>query len=237
VELSVVLPTYNERDNILPLIERLDAALASVGHEILVVDDDSPDGTAARVETYAAGHPTVRVIRRVGVRGLVTAIQEGIAQSRGDAVAWMDADLSMPPELVAALYAALPRADVALGSRYVAGGSDGRDNVPVHRLFSGMLNAALRLLLGTGVTDYTSGFLCVKRSVLREIPLTGDYGEYCIEFLHRARRRGFRIVELPYRNAPRVHGESKTAAGVGGLLRRGWRYVWLALRMRAVVGR
>ena len=237
IALSAVLPTFNEQRNIVPLLERLDASVAAIAHEIVVVDDDSPDGTAAIAEAYAATHPAVRVVKRVGVRGLRTAIQEGIDRSTGAAVVWMDCDLSMPPEDVPRLYAALADADVAVGSRYVPGGADARTDVPTHRAASRVLNRVAQLLLGTEVTDYTSGFVCARRRVLDELRLAGDYGEYCIDLLHRARRRGFRIVEVPYRNTPRVAGESKTASSPLGLVIRGWPYVVAMVRLRRQWGR
>jgi len=236
VELSAVLPTYNERHSIVPLLERLASSLRELTYEILVIDDDSPDGTAAVAEAYAQSQPAVRVIRRQE-RGLASAIQTGIDRSRGQAVVWMDCDLSMPPEVVPRLHAALAAADVAVGSRYVAGGVDARSNVRLHRLFSRWLNRAAGALLGFGIRDYTSGFVCARRNVLDAIRLSGDYGEYCIDFLHRARKHGFRIVELPYRNTPRVHGESKTGAGLVGLVRRGRRYVTTMVGLRLRLGR
>jgi dolichol-phosphate mannosyltransferase len=237
VALSAVLPTYNESRNILPLLERLEASLAHLAHEIVVVDDDSPDGTARLVEAFAASHPAVRLVKRVGVRGLRSAIQEGIDRSSGAATVWMDCDLSMPPERTADLHRALESADVAVGSRYAAGGADARTDVPLHRAFSRVLNLFIRALLGAQCSDYTSGFVCAKRTVLDEIRLAGHYGEYCIDFLHRARKRGFRIVEVPYENVPRAHGESKTASGALGLLTRGWPYVLATVRLRMTLGR
>ena len=237
MELSVVLPTFNERFNIVPMLERIERSLAGVDHEVLVIDDDSPDGTAATAASWAAGRPAVQVVRRRDVRGLRSAIQEGIDRSTGGAVAWMDCDLSMPPGLLPALHAALAGADVAVASRYVPGGVDARDDVPLQRVFSLALNRFTAALLGAALTDYTSGFVCARRAVLESIRLAGDYGEYCIDFLHRARARGFRVVEVPYRNTPRAHGKSKTAAGLVGLLRRGWRYVAVAIRLRLELGR
>lgn len=237
VQLSVVLPTFNEGQNIVPLLERIQRSLGDVVHEVLVVDDDSPDGTADVAGSWPAGHSSVQVLRRQGVRGLRSAIQEGIDRSTGGAVAWMDCDLSMPPELLPSLFTALTDADVAVGSRYAAGGDDARSDVPLHRALSRALNRFVVVLLGAQVTDYTSGFVCARRPVLERIRLTGDYGEYCIDFLHRARTGGYRIVEVPYRNTPRAHGESKTAAGPFGLVRRGWRYVLVAIRLRFELGR
>ena len=237
IALSAVLPTYDESRNIIPLLERLEASLRHLPYEVVVVDDDSPDGTAGLVAAYAAGHPAVKLVERRGVRGLCSAIQEGVDRSVGEAVVWMDCDLSMPPELVPDLHRALEHADVAVGSRYVAGGVDARADVPLHRAFSRVLNLFIRAVLGPEIADYTSGFVCAKRAVLSEHRLAGDYGEYCIDFLHRARKRGFRIVEVPYRNTPRAHGASKTASGALGLVARGWPYVLATIRLRMQSGR
>lgn len=231
-QVAVILPTFDERENIVPLLERLARSLPPLTYEILVVDDDSPDGTAAAAEAWAAAHPGVRVIRRTTERGLRSAIQAGIDAAGADAICWMDCDLSMPPEHVPALVGALADADVATGSRYVPGGTDARADVPLHRLASRVLNLGLRALLGGGVTDYTTGFVCARRRVFEAIRLEGEYGEYCVAFLYRARRRGFRVVELGYRNTPRAAGRSKTAVSAGGLLARGWPYLATALRLR-----
>jgi dolichol-phosphate mannosyltransferase len=236
VGLSAVLPTFCEADNIVPLLRDIETSLAGLSYEILVVDDDSPDGTARRVEEYATQSPAVRLVRRVNVRGLTSAIQEGIDRSAGEAVVWLDADRSMPAEIVPRLYAALARGDVAVASRYLPGGVDARADVPLHRLLSWALNAFARRLLGSEITDYTSGFICAKRAVLHEIRLCGDYGEYCIDLLHRARKRGYTVIEVPYQNAPRAAGESKTASSLLGFLRRGWRYVTLTVRLRRELG-
>ncbi|MBC7222873.1 MAG: polyprenol monophosphomannose synthase [Anaerolineae bacterium] len=227
---SVVLPTYNERDNIVPLIQ---AILLHAQHptEVWVVDDDSPDGTWQVVQEMAARDPRVHLLRRVGERGLTSAIAAGIAASQGDVVVWMDCDFSMPPEVVPQLAAALDEADVAVGSRYVRGGRDvGHSGMA--RAFSWGINLFASLLLGWGVRDYTSGFIAARREVLTRIPLRGDYGEYCIDLLYRAQKAGYRVVEIPYTCVERASGESKTGANVLDYLRRGWKYIWTVLRLR-----
>jgi len=108
VHVSVVLPTYNERDNIYPLIQALLNHLADASPEIIVVDDDSPDGTWQVVAEVAAQDERVRLLRRLDERGLTSAIAAGIEQARGDIVVWMDCDFSMPPEVVPRLVAAIP---------------------------------------------------------------------------------------------------------------------------------
>ena len=232
VQITMVLPTYDERENIVPLIERGLSALADFQAEMLVVDDDSPDGTWQVVESLAERDPRVRLIRRVHERGLTSAIAAGIANAQGEWVGWMDCDLSMPPEDLPRLAAALADgADVAVGSRYVAGGRDvGHSWVGL--AFSRTINLMASLLLDWRVKDYTSGFILARRQVFDQIDLQGDYGEYCIDLLYRALRAGFRVVEVPYSCVPREAGESKTAANPLGYVTRGWNYVVTVLRLR-----
>jgi len=227
---SVVLPTYNERENIGELIERTLASVQQPG-EGIVVDDDSPDGTWQIVQVTAERDPRIRLLRRMDERGLTSALMAGIGLAQGDVVAWMDCDLSMPPELLPTLLAATGQADVVAGSRYVPGGRDDGRSL-TGQLFSRTINLAASLLLGWQIKDYTSGFLAVRRSVFDRIPLRGDYGEYCIDLLARAQRLGFTVREVPYHCAPRLRGQSKTATNAIGYIKRGWKYVVTILRLR-----
>ncbi len=229
---SVVLPTYNERENIGPLIEGI---LTHVQHpvEIVVVDDDSPDRTWQVVQAMANQDPRIRLLRRTDERGLTSALQAGIRLAQGDVIAWMDCDLSMPPEVLPALLALTDQVDLAVGSRYVQGGADVGHSI-TGKAFSRTINLVASLLLGWEIKDWTSGFLAVRRRVFDQITLQGDYGEYCIDLLARARQQGFAIREIPYQCVPRLQGESKTATNAWGYIRRGWGYVVAVLRLRFV---
>jgi dolichol-phosphate mannosyltransferase len=232
MDITLVLPTYDERDNIIPLIERGLAALAGYEAEVLVVDDDSPDGTWQVVAGLAEQDSRVRLMRRIQERGLTSAIATGIANARGAWVGWMDCDLSMPPEDLPRLAGALADgADVAVGSRYVPGGRDVGHSW-VGRAFSWSINRAAWLLLDRRIKDYTSGFILARRQVFDQIRLRGDYGEYCIDLLYRAARAGFRVEEIPYVCVPREVGESKTATNPLGYITRGWNYVVTIVRLR-----
>lgn len=226
---SVVLPTYNERENIGNLIGAIQKEVA--GCEIIVVDDDSPDGTWRIVEELCASDPRVRLIHRTSERGLTSAIVRGIEEAASETIVWMDCDLSMPPGTIPLLVARIESgADVAIGSRYSNGGSDSRGEwMPV--TFSWVINKFASLLIDASVTDYTSGFVAARSAVLKEVRLRGDYGEYCIDFLGRAVRRGFAVVEVGYECRPRRLGESKTASSVVGFLRRGRKYVATIVRL------
>lgn len=235
-----VLPTFNERENIDPLIRRLLAAVAPP-YLVLVVDDDSPDKTWQVVESMAAevNQPDalrVVLIRRVGERGLTSAIQRGIDEAihrhGADAVTWMDCDLSMPPEDLPPLLALLHAgADVAVGSRWMPGGADAAHG-PMARGLSWIINHFASLLLGGPVTDWTSGFIAARAPVLGSIRLRGDYGEYCIDLLARAVQQDFKVQEAPYRCLPRTAGASKTGVNLWDYLVKGRHYVGTIVRLR-----
>jgi dolichol-phosphate mannosyltransferase len=230
-DITIVLPTFNERDNIIPLIQRGLEALNDYRAEMLVVDDDSPDGTWQVVAGLAETDTRVQLFRRTEERGLTSAIAAGIAGARGAWVGWMDCDMSMPPEDLPRLAAALADgADLAVGSRYLPGGRDVGHSW-VGRAFSRTINLVASLLLDRRITDYTSGFILARRAVFDQIDLRGDYGEYCIDLLYRALRAGFQVVEVPYQCAPRETGESKTASNPLGYITRGWNYVVTILRL------
>ncbi|MDY7014088.1 MAG: polyprenol monophosphomannose synthase [Cyanobacteriota bacterium] len=234
-----ILPTFNERENITELIEGLIASVPDP-YLVLVIDDDSPDGTWEVVETLASrydGTPNsesfrsgVIVIRRIGEKGLTSAIQRGINEAINtyDAkiVTWMDCDLSMPPDDVPKLIQAIQqeKADVAVGSRWVPGGGDIAHSL-MARILSWIINHFAILLLGGRVHDYTSGFVAARSEVLKHIPLRGSYGEYCIDFLGRAACLGYQLVEVPYLCVPRNSGESKTGTNLWDYLDKGRNYV------------
>lgn len=227
---SVVLPTFNEAGNIGRLIEKLRPVLPPAS-EIIVVDDDSPDRTWEVVEGLRGKYPGLRLLRRIGRRGLTSALREGIEAARGCYVFWMDCDLSMPPELLPRLLEALRNHDIVVASRYVPGGEE-----KGHSLLGSFLSRWICLwaswVLDRSIKDYTSGYIGTRKEVLAAVPLEGDYGEYCIAFLYRALRKGYRIIEIPYTCVPRHSGESKTATHLWGYLKRGRKYLTTLIRLR-----
>lgn len=235
-----VLPTYNERDNIGLLIEGI-LAHAETPHMVLVVDDNSPDGTWQVVEALAARYNSVgdlRVVleRRIDVTGLTSAIQRGIDLAiytfGADVVTWMDCDLSMPPEDVPRLVHTITGgADVAVGSRWIPGGADVAHGW-MARTLSWLINTFARTLIDRRVTDYTSGFIAARSQILRDVRLNGDYGEYCIDLLGRALGAGHVVAEIPYRCVPRTAGASKTGANLWDYLVKGRKYVAAVWRLR-----
>jgi dolichol-phosphate mannosyltransferase len=228
---SVVLPTYNERDVIVGVVAEILDAIGDA--EVLVVDDDSPDRTWEIVDSTFASDGRAHALRRIGRRGLPSAIAEGIEATTGDVVVWLDADGSMPADVIPRLVAATTAADVAVASRYAIGGRDAR-NSTVRVLASRAINTFGTLWLGGPVRDWTSGFVAARRSALQRVPIRPDhaYGDYCIDFLHRACRQGLRVVEVPYACVERRAGTTKTSPSLGRFAALGLRYVHTIRRLR-----
>ena len=219
---SVILATYNERENIGEMLDRIFLHI-SAPVEVIVVDDDSPDGTWQVVAERR--DPRVHLVRRTRARGLASAILRGIMESRGEILGWWDTDMLMAPERAPAMLAVLADSDIAVGSRYVEGGGDERH--PVRVWTSRMLNRLAALVLGQGVRDYDSGFILFHRSVLDTcVPVPTGFGEYFIEFIYSCRRRGLSVTEVPYHLTDRTGGISKCNPSVGGFLFTGMRYVF-----------
>src|SRR5690349_9930784 len=186
--ISIVLATYNERENIGDTIRGIVQSLPD--SEVIVVDDDSPDGTS-RVAADVAD-PRVKVICRVGTRGLASAFNRGIIESRGEIVGWMDADMSMPPRLLPEMIDKLKEYDIVIGSRYVPGAKDDRAALRVSA--SWLINRLAGLVLGRDIKDYDSGFVVLRRSVFDKVSIipTG-YGAYFMEFLYACRKKGLTV--------------------------------------------
>jgi dolichol-phosphate mannosyltransferase len=237
-KISVVLPTYNEKDNIGPLISRIESNLRDYVHEIVVVDDDSPDGTWKVVEQVAEkGNNNVRLLRRQGKTGLTSAISDGIHAAEGDVVVWMDTDLSMPPEKIPELLEEIDQGyDMAVGSRYVPGGGmviiEKSQDSMLAALLSFCMNYAIQKILDASFKDYTSGFIAVRKEVLDNIKLRGDYGEYFIDLAYRAIKKGYKLTEIPYISTAREYGTSKTGTNLPQYIKRGWKYIWTTLSLR-----
>jgi glycosyltransferase involved in cell wall biosynthesis len=169
LELAVVLPTYNERDNVAPLIARLEAALAGIGWEAIFVDDDSTDGTADALRALAGADRRIRVIQRIGRRGLASAAIEGMCATAAPVVAVMDADQQHDPALLPAMLAAIRggECDVAVASRFAPGASTAEWNRPDREKASALANALARKVTGVELSDPMSGFFMLRAETLR----------------------------------------------------------------------
>ena len=200
--------------------------------EIIVVDDNSPDKTWKIVEDMHM--PQVNIIRRLHERGVGSAIYEGIMHSRGSVIVWMDCDLTMPPSLLPKMISHLNKYDVIVGSRYAKGGKDQRSYIRV--LTSQLVNGLANIILDFKVLDYDSGFIATKKKVLDNIKFdVKGHGEYCIEFLYKAGKKGYKVKEIGYVFTERKKGESKTSKYVFSILIHGFNYVWKILKIRTDV--
>jgi dolichol-phosphate mannosyltransferase len=231
----VVVPTYEERENVERLIP---AILAQSPHlHVLVVDDASPDGTGQIVDAIAAREPRVRVLHRNAKSGLGTAYVEGFREALRDPdvayVLQMDADLSHDPAALGTFLDAIRDSDVVLGSRY-------RNGVrvidwPLHRLVVSVLaNLYARWVTGVPVHDLTSGFKCYRRAVLEAIPLErvrSDGYAFQIEIVYRAWAKGLRVREIPIVFTDRVDGRSKLSTGIA------WEAAWIVWWLRLAIRR
>lgn len=213
----IVIPTYNERENLPELLDQVHAALPD-GH-VLIVDDGSPDGTGALADERAAADDRVHVMHREGKQGLGTAYLAGFrwALERDYThVFEMDADFSHEPRMLPTLLAATEGADFALGSRWVKGG--GTVNWPLkRRVLSRGGSLYARTVLGLSVRDLTGGFKCFTRRVLEGIDLDGIHAKgygFQVELTFRAVQAGFKPVEVPIRFADRVAGQSKMSGSI-----------------------
>jgi dolichol-phosphate mannosyltransferase len=227
-EVLVVLPTYNEREN----LEKVVAGVRHLGHDVLVVDDASPDGTGEIADSLGASDAGVRVLHRPRKLGLGSAYQDAFRIGLADGTALfveMDADGShLPTNLEAIISAARSSGGLAIGSRYIAGGEV--VGWPFYRwLLSWAANVYCRLLLSLPTHDCTSGYRCYTRDLLQHIGLDDVVSQgysFQIEMVYRARRKGYRVVETPIRFEDRVAGASKVSRGE---VRRA---LWTVVRLR-----
>jgi dolichol-phosphate mannosyltransferase len=212
-KISIVVPTYNERDNVQTLCEGIREVLESRwDYEIIIVDDNSPDGTHEVVCQLGAEDARIKLIQRSGKLGLGSAVTAGFAQACGDYWVMMDADLSHSPKDLPNLLHTLSDADIAVGSRYVQGG--GVVNWPMwRRIVSRGASAFGRVIVGLPIRDLTSGFAAFQRSHIEALlPSLSPKGfKLLLEII--AKSVGARVKETPITFVNRQHGRSKASAG------------------------
>jgi dolichol-phosphate mannosyltransferase len=218
MDVLIVTPTYNERDN-LPVLA--DGILKHDGARMLVVDDGSPDGTGAIADALAAKYPgRIEVMHRTGPRGLgrsyVDGLLHAIREGRAEFICQMDADLSHNPEYLPDLVTAAAANDLVIGSRYLRGVSV--VNWPLHRIFlSAFGNRYIRFITSLSASDCTSGYRCWRREALARMPIAdmvSDGYSFLVEMLYEAQRRGLRIGEVPIIFIERRLGQSKLSGNV-----------------------
>jgi dolichol-phosphate mannosyltransferase len=232
-ELSLILPTLNEAENIVPQIREILSAVPEI-KEILVVDDASSDGTPGIIREELPellAQEKVRILERTTDLGLTPSLREGIAASRGTYIGWMDCDLSMPADLIPSLLERIDKgADVCMGTRFAYGGQKkkilekGKDSI-AETLLSSALNKLLHLIIRSPISDYTSGYIISRKSVLSSISLHGSHGEYFIRLVVDLCKNGAKLDEIPYKVKNRLQGSSKTFGTWQAVLKNSFRYL------------
>jgi dolichol-phosphate mannosyltransferase len=224
----VIIPTYQERENLAPLVEQV---LTTSGLDILIIDDNSPDGTGDIADRLAKRQRRVKVVHRPCKQGLGTAYRDGFryALEKGyDYIFEMDADFSHHPKYLADFMVAIEKHDLVIGSRYLEGVNV--VNWPLRRLIlSYSANLYARLVTGLRVRDCTSGFKCFRRQVLQKLDLdkvASDGYSFQIEMNYLAQRAGFRLAEIPIVFEDRSAGSSKLS---GGII---WEAVFIVWKLR-----
>ena len=222
-KISVVLPTYNEQDNIVGLIQAIHHSLSSVEHEIIVVDDSSDDGTYELAANFQ--DPRLRIIQRKGSRSLAKSIAQGIDLSSGDRCVVMDSDFNHKPEYLLLMVEALNKYDCACASRFLDGG--GMNNRLRHVL-SKIFDAFVRCMTGGRVSDNLYGFFAIKKEILRDLPeekIFWGYGDYYFRLLYYLQKKRARIFQFPAQNG----GEEPIR--VGFLTQTFFRYFFEVIRL------
>jgi dolichol-phosphate mannosyltransferase len=209
---SIILPTFNERENIVPLVCQLRELFRNEGvrYEVMIVDDASPDGTSEAARAAFNGDPGIVVIDRKSTPGLAVSIREGIEKSKGDIVLVMDTDFNHQPKDAVLIYFVAQFVDLVVGSRFIFGG--GMSN-KLRYFLSYAYNLFMRLSLGTRMDDNLSGFFAAKRTALFRLDfdkIFWGYGDYFFRLLLLSQREALTHIQVPIFYGQRTAGESKT---------------------------
>ncbi len=203
--LSILIPTYNERENILPLVRAIEASVKGE-HEIIIIDDNSPDGTGEEVMKAKGVCASIRLVERVGRLGLTGAVLAGLKESTGDRIIVMDADLSHPPAALPRMAAMLDDADIVVGSRLMKGGEV--ENWPIHRkLISEGARILAMVFVNPRCSDPLSGFFAARRGLMLKTRFRTKGYKLLLNII--ADNRDARISEIPYKFKDRVAGKTK----------------------------
>lgn len=221
--ISVILPTYNEKDNIIHLIDSIIKVfneISNTTYEIIIVDDSSPDGTSEEVNKYGNRDGIIKLITRSKERGLASAIKVGINNSKGDYIIIMDTDLSHPPRFIKKLVDVIKEsdADAVIASRYIKGGK--MYSKKYKYILSKLMNLIIGIILNLKIKDLTGGFFIIKKSLLENISLEKvfiGYGDYFFRLFFKLRKVNYSFREIPFEYAKRITGESKTQTFQMGL--------------------
>ena len=218
-KISIILSTYNEASVIEHTISEIFKHVKNV--EIILVDDNSPDGTFEKVKKI--NNPNLKIFSRKS-RGLASAFLLGLINSSGDIVGWIDSNMGLLAKRLPEMISKLNNNDIVILSRYVEGGNDERTRLRV--LSSQAINLVCRLILSKEIKDYTSGIFVMKRNVLLTVtPVSYGHGEFFVEFLYKAHKNSLKILELPFVQPMDMENISKTAPNILRFCNLGFHYL------------
>lgn len=206
--ISVILPTYNEKDSILQLIQAVHVAIANYDHEIVIADDNSPDGTYLEIKN--ANLPYVNAILRIDNKGFAKSIRCGIENAKGEVVIIMDSDFNHQPNYLPFMIDSLKYYDCVSASRFVYGGDMGNRS---HHLLSWVFNIFVRIMTGEKVTDSLYGFIAIKKEIINKVNFDDvfwGYGDYCIRLMYYLQKKDVSILQFPAVNGKRIAGEGNS---------------------------
>lgn len=234
MRLSVILPTYNEKESVLLLIREIIRVLdgKSDDYEIIIVDDNSPDGTYQEILSSFQDISCVKPFKRTDQRGLATAILFGIGHATGDKLVIMDSDFNHPPKLIPLMMTITDFFDIVIGSRYVAGGGMGTSKL--RYIGSKIFNKFIQYLLSVQTRDNLSGYFCFNREIIQNVNLEKifyGYGDFFIRFLYAMKLLNKTIIEIPVVYEDRLGGLSKTRLTTELI-----RYTLSVIRIRMGIG-
>ena len=216
---SIILSTYNEKLSIEHTIAELIKYIPGV--EIIVVDDNSPDGTLEIIKKI--NYDNLKILSRKKTKGLASAFLLGLINARGDVIGWVDSNMGDVVRKFPEMLKILEDSDIVVLSRYVAGGDDKRNRIRV--IASYMLNKFSKFILRSKISDLSSGIFVIKKKVLNDVvPIAKGHGEFMIEFLYQAEKKGNKILEIPYIHPIDAEGNSKSFPNLGKFIQFGFFY-------------
>ena len=227
MEISIILPTYNEKDNIVRLVETIKKLNLEQTFEILIIDDNSPDGTYQFSKDNLHNEKNVKIVLRKNIRGLAFSIKEGIEKSAGEHVIVMDTDFTHDPILIKKMISLRSEYEIISGSRYIPGGS--MEN-QLHGKLSYYYNIMLKFILKTNINDNLGGYFLIKRDLLNKLEFDKifyGYGEYFFRLLYFSKIKNAKIIEIPALYKQRLYGRSKS-----NFLAMLFKYFYAAVKLR-----
>ena len=228
---SVILPTLNEKGHILKLIEEISNIfeINKINYEIIVVDDNSDDGTYELVENFKKNNANVKtILRKNKKKSLPSSLNEGISLSKYENLIWMDADFQHPPKYIKNFIEKSKNFDVIISSRFLEASDRYFNNdvlkKEINENQSYFFNKLCRILLFRDITDYTSGYICIKKKFFNNYYLQGYYGDYFVNMIVELKIKKANIIEIPFKDAVRASGTSKTLVTIN------FKYIYTCFR-------